>query len=346
MPKKSSKKPASKNAKQPRITRVRTSWKSRFGDFMTRRPHRSFRMTQRSSMPIHGKLPSYLQLSIQTLRTLTRFKRPFLLFAAVFAVLNLLIIGLAQQENYQFFSETIKTVGNEVAKGDFGAVTGAATLFGIAVSGGLNGSLSDTQQFALGLTAILVALSIVWFLRHELQGKHVGVREALYNSGAPILPAIILTIVATFQMIPAALGALFYSTVSASGISGIELMMFAVASTLLIALSLYWVTSTFFAGIIITIPGTYPFRALKLAGDIVIGRRLSMLLRTLWLGLLLLVIWAIILIPILLLAGAIQINWLPIVPVTIQVLSAFTLVYSVTYFYLLYRRMLDEPERN
>ena len=350
MPKKSSAKKANvkKTSKKPQ---VKTSWtrrwyevrKQRMQNFLERRPHRTLRPTAKSSMPLHPVLPGYIPFSMQVFRTIKRFKKPLLRFGLVFMVINLLVIGLAQQENYQFFSNTIKAVGDDLAAGDFGSITSTVTLFGIAVSGGLNGELSDAQQFALGLTTLLLALSVVWFLRHGLQGKVISVRDALYSSGGPILPAVLLTLVATVQMMPAALGALLYTVVSSAGVSGIELMMFAVASVLLILMSLYWVISTFFAGIIVTIPGTYPMRALKLAGDIVIGRRLTLLMRTLWLGLILLITWALILIPILLLAGAINVTWLPLVPVTIQILSAWSLIFSVTYIYLLYRRMLDEP---
>lgn len=322
------------------------SWSQKLSSFLGRRPHRSFRKTERSSLPAQPELPGFIAFTTEVWRTMASYKRPMLNFGAILVIINLMTIGLAQQENYKFFTGVIQSVGNDAAAGNFSTFIDKTALLGLAITGGLNGNLSEVQQFTLGLTGLLISLSIVWYLRHRLQGKTVKVRDALYSSGGPILPAVILVLVGLVQTVPALLGVLLYSTVSSAGISGVELMMFAIASGLLILLSLYWLTSTFFAGIIITIPGTYPLKALKLAGDIVIGKRLQLLLRVLWLGLLSVIIWVVVLVPAFFLADAISISWLPIVPVVLQLLGAWSLIFAVTYIYLLYRKMLDEPKVN
>jgi hypothetical protein len=91
----------------------------------------------------------------------------------------------------------------------------------------------------------------------------------------------------------------------------------------------------------------YPMRAIRAAGDLVVGRRLRVLLRLLWLGLVTIITWLIIMIPIILLDDWIKrlvpaISWLPLVPLTIIAMSSLTLVFAASYIYLLYRRIVDD----
>lgn len=88
-------------------------------------------------------------------------------------------------------------------------------------------------------------------------------------------------------------------------------------------------------------------QALRTAGDLVIGRRLRVLFRLLWLVLTLIVAWAVVMIPIILLdawlKGAVAaISWVPLVPVMLVVMGAASVTIGATYVYLLYRRMVDD----
>lgn len=328
------------------LKRAYLSFRTKQSAFLERRPHRTLRRTSKTALPITAPLPGNIALIRQTLHTMRRFRRQYIYFGLIFIVFNIAVIGLVQQQNYQFFSDTIKTVSEEVSAGEFGNVAQVATLFGVAVTGGLNGDLSETQQFSLAFASIMLWLSIIWFLRNRLQGNEISVRDAIYNAGAPIVPMIILSVVALLQLLPGGIGILAYGIAQTAGINGgVEQMMFGIAGILLLVLSLYWVVSTIIATMIITIPGTYPIRALKLASDIVLQRRLKVLVRIMTLLLAILVVWLIILFPTLLIAGWIKLSWLPLVLIVLQVLAAYTLLTFATYMYLLYRRMLDEPER-
>ena len=118
------------------------------------------------------------------------------------------------------------------------------------------------------------------------------------------------------------------------------------AILLLFSLSAFWVMGSIFAMIIVTIPGTYPLQALKIAGDMVSQRRLAILKRILFLIFILALIWSIIIIPIIMLM-----NWLisingffvniPIVPISMLLMSCFSCVLSSVYIYVLYRRIVD-----
>jgi Na+-transporting NADH:ubiquinone oxidoreductase subunit NqrE len=127
-------------------------------------------------------------------------------------------------------------------------------------------------------------------------------------------------------------------------------MLFWVAAALLATLSMYWITSTLFALVIVTLPGMYPFKALKTAGDLVVGRRFRILLRFVWMMFITVLIWAITMIPLILLDKWIKglwsaISWLPTIPVVLLVLGAITIVWISSYVYLLYRKVIaDDAE--
>src|SRR5690606_852821 len=81
---------------------------------------------------------------------------------------------------------------------------------------------------------------------------------------------------------------------------GVEAMLFWTVVILLMVLSLYWVTSTLIALVVVTLPGMYPLRALRTAHELVVGRRLRIVLRIVWLFFATVVFWALIMIPIIL----------------------------------------------
>lgn len=71
-----------------------------------------------------------------------------------------------------------------------------------------------------------------------------------------------------------------------------------------------------------------------------------LLLRTLWMILVVALVWAALLIPFILLDMWLkslwsQIAWLPIVPVVLMIASALAAVWVFTYIYLLYRKVVD-----
>ena len=148
---------------------------------------------------------------------------------------------------------------------------------------------------------------------------------------------------------PAAVALILYSAADGSGLldQTVMLMLAGGATLLVCMLSLYWVISTLFAMVIITLPGMYPLEALRLAGDIVTGRRLRILLRSAWLVVLLLLIWLVLLVPTIILEGLIRsslpdLAWLPIVPVVALSITSFSVVFSALYIYLFYRKVVDD----
>ena len=97
--------------------------------------------------------------------------------------------------------------------------------------------------------------------------------------------------------------------------------------------------------VVVTLPGMYPLRALKVSGDLVTSRRLRILYRYGWLALSVVVIWAIILLPGIILSRVQWLEWLPIVPLLVLLLSAWSILWGAAYVYLLYRKLVSDDTK-
>jgi hypothetical protein len=280
---------------------------------------------------------------------LWRNKRLFGLLVGAYALLTLAFAGMASQETYSETANLIKETGSDAVLGGLSALEQASIVFLSAVSGGLNSDTTAAQQVYAGLIGLLIWLTVVWLLRALLAGQKPRLRDGLYNAGAPIVPTLLVSLVLVVQLLPLAAVSIGYSAATASGLlsGGIEAMLFWTAALLLIVLSLYWATSTFMALVVVTLPGMYPLQALKSAGDLVVGRRVRILWRLLWMFLLIAVVWSVIMIPAIIgdawlksvvpaLSGA------PFIPVILLLLGSVTIVMVAAYVYLLYRKVVED----
>jgi len=273
-----------------------------------------------------------------------------LLLTLIYALLTALLVGIASQSTFTSLANSLQQTSTQMIYGGFGQFGNATLLFLAAIGGSLSsqsGSAS-TSIYAI-LMALLVWLTVVWLLRQQLAGNTVRLRDGLYNAGAPILPTFLIVLVMVVQLLPVGLAAIGYSSANSSGLlsGGVEAMLFWFAAGLLVLLSLFWLTSSFFALIIVTIPGMYPFVALRRAGDLVTGRRVRILLRLLWAALMIAIVWAIVFIPFILLDTWLNDIWswfasVPLIPLLLLVMSSLTLVWLSAYIYGLYRKVVDD----
>jgi hypothetical protein len=319
--------------------------KKRLGNFMSRRPHRSFRRTRRRDYVRSFILPGYWSFTYEVWQTIWKYRRLFVPFLVVYVLFAVISVGLMSQDSYiqlsnVFFgkSDTVGLINN------FGALTSALSLFAASVAGSLTLQLGEAQQVLGGFLVLMSWLVVVWLLRQLLAGHTVRLRDGIYTAGAPIAATLVIAIVIMAQLIPLALALMAYNVAAASGLfaDGVEAMVVWMALLLIGLLSLYWITSSLIAMVVITLPGMYPFAALKAAGDLVVGRRLRIMFRLAWLVIGLLPLWAITLIPLIFLQGWLKVDWLPLVPVAALLLGAITVLWSATYIYLLYRKLIDD----
>lgn len=322
----------------------------RVQNYLRRRPHRSFRLTRRRDYKRALRLPGYFAFTLYVTGVLWREKATFLLLGLTFFVLMIVFGMIGSQDIYDQLRTLLnETSSDELFSGPAGEVGKAGMILFTTLTSGLNGNVDTGQTLLAGFLGLYVWLTVVWLLRHMLADKKVKLRDGLYSAGAPLLPTMLMFFVLMLQLLPGAIVAIVATSAWQSGFidGGAPAMAASIGLVLVIVLSLYWVTSTLIALVVVTLPGIYPFRALTVAGDLVIGRRLRLLYRLLWMMLVVLSWWVVVMIPIILLDGWIKglvpaIDWLPIVPATLLLMSAATIIWTAAYVYLLYRKVVDD----
>lgn len=347
-----------KTAQTPKAQFVRivkkpyVSIASRVKDLQSRRPHRSFRRTLRRDYARSLELPGYVAFTATVNRTLWKNRKALAFLALIYIAFSIALVGLGSQDAYSSLSSTLQSTGQQVFQGNFGQIGEAGILFLTIAGNGLSSTPTEGQQIYATLLGLMVWLTTVWLLRNMIAGRKVKVRDGLYNAGAPIISTVVVVGVLAFQLIPIALAVIGFYAAQTSGLlnGGVEAMLFWIAAALLALISLYWITSTFFALIIVTLPGMYPFRALRTAGDLVIGRRLRILLRLLWMALCAIITWAVVMILFILLDTWLGSLWAPIkgfpvIPALILILTTFSLIWTSSYVYMLYRKVVDDDAR-
>lgn len=327
-------------------TRQRTA--TRFRSYLDRQTHRSFQLTRRRDYERQLEIPGYWSLTNQVRKTLWSQKKIFFWLTVFYAVLTAVLVGVGSQDAYDILNTTLRDTGSNIFQGDWGEIGVAGLLFASVATSGLTGAVTEAQQIYTAILLLLVWLTTVWLLRQAMAHRNVRLRDGLYNAGSPIVPTFLIALVLLLQLVPLGVAMIGYSAATSSGLlnGGVEAMLFWVAAALLAILSLYWIVSTFFALVIVTLPGTYPMRALRTAGAIVAGRRVKLLLRILWMILGIVVAWAFVLIPVILLDSGLK-SWIPaiaaapIVPIVLLILGTVTTIWSAAYIYILYRKVVE-----
>jgi len=321
------------------------AWKN---DFLARRPHRSFQLSRQRDYVRELELPGYIAFTHLVNKTVWANKKAFIGLAAIYLVLFMILIGIGSQENYKNLADGLQETNESITGGDFSQVGQAGLLFFTIATVGVTEAPTEAQQIYIILLGLLVWLTTVWLLRNRLAGHKVKLRDGLYNAGAPIVPLFLVVLVILVQLIPILLTAIGYEAASATGLlnSGVEAMLFWFAAVFMGILSVYWVTGSIFGLIISTLPGIYPLKALRSAGDLVLGRRVRILLRWTWMFLVVALAWAVVMIPVILIDNGLKSIWpayttIPTVPFVLAVISTLSIIWISSYVYLLYRKVVD-----
>lgn len=309
--------------------------------YLARRPHRTFRLTRRRDYKRSLTMPGYWAFTNNVRVMLWKNWRLFGGITAVYFAVAYILNSFGQQEAYQKLTDLFDgQTGNDVL--------GAGLLLVTSVTTGLTPNVTEAQTILGSLVVFFAWLATVWALRNTMAGHKVKVRDAVYSSGSSVISTFLVSFILVIQILPVSLAILIYNAAIASEfIGGVEAMLAWIVVALLGILSLYLIAGTLMAMIVVTLPGMYPMRAVQVAGDLVVGRRLRIVLRIIWMVALILVTWAVILIPIILFDLWIKevipaIEWMPIVPFSILAMSSVTIVFAATYIYMLYRKVVED----
>lgn len=321
----------------------------RTDNFLNRRPHRSFRRTRRRDYVRPLRLPGYWSLTNQVRRVLWQNRGLFFFLGLTYTILSSLLVGLGSQAAYQQLTVALQTTGSQFFQGSLGALGQAALLTGAALNTGLNTNITDVQKVYSAILVLMAWLTTVWLLRALMAGQRPRLRDGLYNAGAPIIPTFLVGLVIVAQLLPVSLAAVGITAALPTGIfdDGALTMLVSIVAILLTLLSLYWITSTLLALVIVTLPGMYPMRAIRTAGDLVIGRRVRIIFRVLWLLFTLVLLVAVTMIPTILIDAWLKgelpaLHNVPIVPVVLLLVGSISVIWSASYTYVFYRKIVDD----
>lgn len=323
---------------------------TRFRNFKSRRPHRSFKVSKRRDFVRPLNIDGYWKMLGDVFKFIRKNKKMFNSLILLSALAGVAFIGLMDQNFISSLQAVADTTNGDNFQGFWGEIGKAGLVMAASFSsGGLVQSPNEAQQLLFFIIILFIWLASVQICRNLMNGnKKFNLRDALYSCGAPIIPMTVIAIVMISQSIPVFLATIVGSAAKVTNLlsGGAEQMLFFAAIILLFSLSAFWITGSLFAMIIVTIPGTYPMKALKIAGDMVSQRRLAILKRILFLLFIIASLWSLIVIPVIILM-----NWLvsvnaifakiPVVPVVMLLMSCFSCVFSSVYVYTLYRKIID-----
>lgn len=319
--------------------------------FLARRPHRSFRLTRRRDYVRSLNIKGYVAFTLYVNKIFRQHWRMFGLLILIYALIMAALGAITNQDTYNSIDALLRGASGDFFGKGIGQI-GQAGLVALSAFGSSAGSLAPDQHVYLILSLIMAWLATVWLLREILLGRKPKLRDGLYNSGAPILSTIGVVLILVVQLLPIGLVVLAYGALSSIGIidSGFGSMLFWLIASIITVMVLYWITSTIIALIVVTLPGVYPFHAVKLSGDLVVGRRLRVMFRLLWGLLAAALTWVLVLIITILFDNLLKmvlpsIGWLPIVPYVGSLMTAYFVVWYAAYVYLFYRKVVDDDAK-
>lgn len=292
--------------------------------------YKSFRLSKKIK-PVNKKpLPGILRLTKKALVPLKKDKKLFIVIILIYFVFSLLFSsGITSARNFV----TLKDSLQHILGGSFHSVGSTATLFTYALSSsGASSEIAANYQVFL---SVIVSLAVIWSIRQVLAGEKIRTRQSFYQGMYPLVPFMLVLFVIALQLIPALIGNFFLSTVLSNGlaVTFMEKSLWWILFLLLAMLSLYMLVSSIFALYISTLPDMTPMVALRSARELVIHRRLSVVFRMLGLPIVLIILYAIILVPLIFI--------LPILVVPMfLLLNSFSLFYINSYLYGLYKELL------
>ena len=346
----------SRPAKQGKIAKLSLFWQK----ISQNKFHKSFKRSYREDY-VRGEEKIRGGLS-QVFYTIEIIKKNWKIFFAllIFSVLtHIILTGMMSEATYKNFQKAFDETNQEITGGRFGNFAKAGLLLASTmVTGGLNQVPSDVQQIFAVIIFLIMWLVGIFIIRAHLGKKKIKFRDALYNALSPLISAVVIFLIGFIQMIPVFITIILYSAAKISDFLATPLyaLTFFLFAVIMILISLYLIPGTILALVAVSAPGVYPLAALSAANALIIGRRIKIITRLIFMFFFLGIFWLIFGLPIILLDLWLksQFVWLsnfPIVPVWLIILTSVSFIFITVYLYTIYRNILkldkkDEPSRS
>ena len=332
---------AKKHSKKPKNTKKFA--KKRFLKNWHKSPHKSFKRSYREDYTRETKVPGIMYHIFKSFGMIFKNWKLFLPFLIIVVVLNALFVGIMNEANYVQFQDILDETSEQVSGGDIGSVAKAGLLLMSTVStGGLSGESSEAAVVFGVLIFLIIWLVTIFLLRHIMAGHKVKLRDGLYNAMTPLISTFVVFIVVLFQCIPIFLLIIAYSAAVQTEFLSTPFyaLVFFVFAVVMILISGYLLSSSLMAFVAVSAPGLYPMRALSAASEMMMGRRVKLILRIIALIMVLAVMWVVVMLPLILFDMWMKtFEWtegIPFVPICLTIMTCFTCIYVTTYLYIYY----------
>ena len=204
----------------------------------------------------------------------------------------------------------------------------------------------DTMVVMGVMIFLFLWLTTLFFTRYLLAGRKVTFFDGLSNAMTPLIATLFILIIVLIQCIPIFLLIIAYSAaIETNFLSEFWYVVFFVMfAMLMIMTSGFLLSDTLVALMAVSVPGMYPWRALKLVNGLMSGKRVGFVVRLLLMGIVLALIWTVVILPVALLALVVKLPTM-LMPVLVFILCSFSVIYMAVYLYIYYRKMIGYDEK-
>ena len=309
------------------------------------RLHKSFRRSYREDYARPIRTPGLLSHAVITFKTIFKHWKKFVPLILIMLVSYILLVGIMNEDTYKQFQESIDEQSEALANGQVGNFARAGLLLlSTVTTGGLDPGTDDVGTVFTVILFLVIWLVTIFLLRHIYADKTLKLRDALYNALGPIISTLLVFVVVCIQAIPIMLVAITYSAAVNTGFLSTPFyaLIYFIFAALMCIWSVYMLSSSLIALIAVTAPGVYPMAALGTASDLIAGRRTHLVIRILYLVFVVAFIYAIVMLPIILLDLLLKSAWdflasWPIVPFFLIMTTCLVFIYIAAYLYRYYR---------
>ena len=315
------------------------------------RLHRSFKRSYHEDYQRKTELPSLTSQASAAFKMFFKFWKIFLPLLLIFVGLYIFLIGAMSENTLADVKANVEQTNKDVADGKIGTVGKAGlTLLGIISTGGLT-TMNDAQIVIAVLLFTIIWLVTIYLARHLLAGhQEIKMRDGFYSALSPLVSTLVVGLIIFLEAVPIMLTIIVFQVALTTEFLSTPFyaLLFFMFAALMITLSLYLLSSSFFAIIVVSAPGLYPLTAIRMAKNLIMGRRLRFLIRVFYLVIIVALLYLLLLMPAIILDGALkaQFTWLteskiPFVAIIQLTITVFIFIYLSIYFYLFYRALLD-----
>ena len=315
------------------------------------RLHRSFKRSYYEDYQRKTELPSLTSQANAVFKMFFKFWKIFLPLLLIFVGLYIFLIGAMSENTLADVRANVEQTNKDVADGKIGTVGKAGlTLLGIISTGGLT-TMNDAQVVIAVLLFTIIWLVTIYLARHLLAGhQEIKMRDGFYSALSPLVSTLVVGLIIFLEAVPIMLTIIVFQVALTTEFLSTPFyaLLFFMFAALMITLSLYLLSSSFFAIIVVSAPGLYPLTAVRMAKNLIMGRRLRFLIRVFYVVIIVALLYLLLLMPAIILDGALksQFDWLteskiPFVAIIQLTITVFIFIYLSIYFYLFYRALLD-----